>query len=829
MPAFGEEVESGLARIEKGVRVPPRGPKSRVRLKGESVHIRGGISLSQLRSRLLVVASTLVALVWATAASASPNGVVISEFRFTGPSGGSDEFVELLNTSSAPVAIGGWRLEGCAAASGAATLPRRRSSGNHPRRRRPLPVHEQHADDRLQRFCARGRDLSRPASRTPAACGSPQPRTPSIDGVGSSEGAVDVCREGVGLVLTGTGDRSFERRTGGTQDTDDNVADFVGPKARRSAELRRRHAATAPCSSRSARSRVRRTSLRYSGQRVSTQGVVTAERLNGFWIQDATPDADVNTSEAIFVFGSPTAVAPGDAVSVIATVSEFRPGSTGLSITQLGTATVTAAGPGAAIPPTVLGAGGRVPPTTVIDNDTTGSVETGPTTFDPAQDGIDFYESLEGMIVQVNNAAVVGPTNSAFGEVWVLPDGGAGFGLLTSRGGILVQPTDFNPERILIDDEILRDLIVPRPSAGQTPSVNVGARATAPIVGPLDYNFSNFRVQALTTPTFDPGTLAPEVTAASRDQEIAIATFNVENLDPSDTAALPRLAAQIVDNLRSPDLIGIEEVQDNSGATNDGTVDASLSWAALIAAIQAEGGPLYEYRQIDPVNNADGGQVGGNIRVGFLFRTDRGLSFIDRPGGDSVTPVSVVDHPSGAQLSISPGRIEPADPGFVATRKSLVGEFRFRGKKLFVIVNHFSSKGGDEPLFGRFQPPARSSEVARHQQAQVVNDFVDELLAVDPNANVVVVGDINDFEFSETVEILEGDELTTLMKTLPANERYSYVFEGNSQTLDQILVSNYLLGRFPLTYDVVHVNAEFSDQASDHDPSVVRIDLTGRP
>ena len=106
--------------------------------------------------------------------------------------------------------------------------------------------------------------------------------------------------------------------------------------------------------------------------------------------------------------------------------------------------------------------------------------------------------------------------------------------------------------------------------------MNVGARATAPIVGPLDYNFSNFRVQALTTPTFDPGTLAPEVTAASRDQEIAIATFNVENLDPSDTAALPRLAAQIVDNLRSPDLIGIEEVQDNSGATNDGTVDASL-------------------------------------------------------------------------------------------------------------------------------------------------------------------------------------------------------------------------------------------------------------
>ncbi|MBA2440600.1 MAG: hypothetical protein H0V50_08005, partial [Thermoleophilaceae bacterium] len=242
-----------------------------------------------------------------------------------------------------------------------------------------------------------------------------------------------------------------------------------------------------------------------------------------------------------------------------------------------------------------------------------------------------------------------------------------------------------------------------------------------------------------------------------------------------------------------------------------------------------EGGPLYEYRQIDPLNNADGGQPGGNIRVGFLFRTDRGLSFVDRPGGDAVTPVEVVDRPSGPQLSISPGRIDPANPGFVATRKSLVGEFKARGKKLFVVVNHFSSKGDDQPLFGRFQPPIRFSEVARHQQAQVVNDFVDDLLAVDPNANVVVLGDINDFEFSETIDILEGGVLTTLMKTLPAEERYSYVFEGNSQTLDQILVSNYLLSRFPLVYDVVHVNAEFADQASDHDPSVARIDLTGRP
>jgi hypothetical protein len=65
---------------------------------------------------------------------------------------------------------------------------------------------------------------------------------------------------------------------------------------------------------------------------------------------------------------------------------------------------------------------------------------------------------------------------------------------------------------------------------------------------------------------------------------------------------------------------------------------------------------------------------------------------------------------------------------------------------------------------------------------------------------VIVLGDINDFEFSQTVELLEGGVLTTLMDTLAKAERYSYVFEGNSQVLDQILMSNPLLRSFPVDY-----------------------------
>jgi predicted extracellular nuclease len=580
----------------------------------------------------------------------------------------------------------------------------------------------------------------------------------------------------------------------------------------------------------------------YNGRAVDVEGVVIAERGSNVWLQDPTPDVDTATSEGILVFGSvvANAVVVGDLVRVSGTVTEFRPGCTpscsatssafdnltiteiaapGLSATKLGTASLPAA--------TLIGSGGRVPPNQVIEDDaSSGNVETSGD-FDPAQDGIDFYETLESMLVQVNNPVVVGPRNS-FGEILVLADDGAGAGIRTTRGGIVIRDVDpnpagdyrsgdFNPERIMLDD-LFRS----------TPSVDVADHFGAAPTGVLTYDFANFKIAVTNTLTAVDGGLEREATRAPLDWEIVVGTYNVENLDPTD-GSFARHADLIVNHLRSPDLLAIEEIQDNNGATNDAVTDASVTWNTLIAAIQAAGGPVYEHRQIDPVDDQDGGEPGGNIRVGFLFRTDRGLSFIDRPGGDSTTPTTVIDTAAGPQLSSSPGRVDPMNPAFNSSRKPLAGEFRMHGKKVFVIANHFSSKGGDDPLFGRFQPPQRSSEVARHAQAQVVNDFVDEIKAAAGNANVIVLGDINDFEFSQTVNILEGGVLSSLMDTLPQPERYSFVFEGNSQVLDQILVSNNMLWSYPIEYDPVHVNSEFADQASDHDPQVARIDFRGRP
>ncbi|HZE29776.1 MAG TPA: endonuclease/exonuclease/phosphatase family protein, partial [Gaiellaceae bacterium] len=175
-----------------------------------------------------------------------------------------------------------------------------------------------------------------------------------------------------------------------------------------------------------------------------------------------------------------------------------------------------------------------------------------------------------------------------------------------------------------------------------------------------------------------------------------------------------------------------------------------------------------------------------------------------------------------------PGRIAPANSTWDSSRKPLAGELTYRGHKLFVVVNHFNSKGGDDPLRGRFQPPNEVSAAQRHQQAQLVAGFVSDLSNADPNANVVVLGDLNDFEFSQTVQILETAGLHDLMDTLPPNQRFSYELEGNAQVLDHIMVSGPLFAR-PLVFDPVHVNAEFFDQASDHDPSVVRVLINDPP
>ncbi|MFC6287668.1 lamin tail domain-containing protein [Nocardioides sp. GCM10027113] len=773
--------------------------------------------LSPLAAALAVASGTALVAVPGTTAQAASTDVVISEVYGGGGNSGApykNDFVELRNLGSTTVSLAGWSVQ-YASATGSSWTNRTALSGS----------------------VAPGATYLVQLAGGSTGAALPTPQATGTTNMSATSGKVALVTNNTNLTC------------GSNCDTHASVKDFVGygsandsetataPSGSNTTSLTRAGADTdhngndfaagAPtpgsasgggggsCTGTRIHDVQKASHTGQTGSVNGLAGIVVATSTTGFWMQDtdACADADPATSEGILVYTStaPTVVV-GDAVEVGGSVTEYRSGgasSDNLTTTQVTGPTVTKTATGQPLPSaTVVGSGGRVPPATVIDDDATGNVETSGT-FDATTDGIDFWESMEGMRVTVNAPQVVGATNS-YGETAVVPNGS---GVRTPRGGILVSATDFNPERVLLDDVL-----------SAAPQAKVGDTLGASVTGVLDYSFSNFKLLPTATPAVVAGTLTPEVTTAAPAGTLATATFNVENLDPSDPQSkFDGLAQQIVTNLRSPDLIALEEVQDNSGATNNGVVSASTTYSKLISAISAAGGPAYDYRQIDPADGADGGEPGGNIRVAFLFRTDRGLAFVDRGTATATTATTVTGSGASTTLSHSPGRVDPQNAAWSSTRKPLVGEFTWNGKKFFAIANHFSSKGGDDPLFGKVQPPVNSSEPKRHDQAGVVRGFVDQLLAADPNARVVVLGDINDFEFSRTTDILVGSgatALTSLPRTLPANERYSYVYQGNSQVLDQILASASLAGS--AAYDIVHVNAEFQNPLSDHDPSVAR-------
>ncbi|MBD2818816.1 endonuclease/exonuclease/phosphatase [Streptomyces parvulus] len=558
----------------------------------------------------------------------------------------------------------------------------------------------------------------------------------------------------------------------------------------------------------------------YAGRQVTdVAGIVTGVRgygsSRGFWIQDPRPDADPATSEGVFVFtgSTPKGVAVGDAVTVSGTVSEYVPGGTSSgnqSLTEITRPTFTVVSSGNEVPAATTISARSVPRAYAPEGDAEADGSVNGLPLRPSEYALDFYESLEGMNVRVADARVVGASDP-YTELWVTvkPWENA-----NRRGGTVYGSYDSqNTGRLQIQS-------LGKPA--DFPDANVGDTLAGTTAGPLDYNqYGGFTMVASEIGTLESGGLERESTRRQSDRELAVATYNVENLDPSDDTFAAHAEA-IVRNLASPDIVSLEEIQDDNGTTDDGTVTAGATVGKLIDAIVAAGGPRYDWRGIDPVDGQDGGQPGGNIRQAFLFNPER-VSFTDRGAGDATTATQVTKVRGKAALTHSPGRVAPADAAWEDSRKPLAGEFVFRGRTVVVIANHFNSKGGDQGLTAQYQPPSRSSETQRHAQARVLNTFVKDILATQKNADVVALGDINDFEFSTTTRILEDDgALWSAVKSLPRSERYSYVYQGNSQVLDQILVSPSIRWGGRLSYDSVHVNAEFHDQISDHDPQVLR-------
>jgi len=551
------------------------------------------------------------------------------------------------------------------------------------------------------------------------------------------------------------------------------------------------------------------------------RGIVTAVASNGFWMQDAG-DGNALTSDGVFVFtGSGARPNVGDALSVRGRVDNFRPGgnANNLTITQLN---LTPAGnswtrlsSGNALPAAVLVGPGFLPPTNIAPTGlATGNVETAPGyTLNPSANSLDFWRSLMGMRVGLSDAVAVGP-NVSFGELPVVAAAqfGAPGSIASARGsGVVIAPGQFNGQRLILDDRLLA-----------TPVVNGGARLSN-VVGVLDYSFSNYKLQITQAPVVVNNLLQRE-SATIGAGRFGLASYNVENLagnGPDQRFA--DIATQIRGNLGAPHLIALQEIQDNNGASNDGTVSADLTLGKLKAQLDAQTGRSYGIASVAPQNNTDGGEPGANIRQAFLYDTSR-VSFSGVVGG-ALTSMSAsgVDATGRILFNVGAGRVDPTNAAWASSRKPLVTDFTVDGQQLIVIANHFNSKGGDQPLNGPNQPPARSSDVQRLAQAHVLASFVQGLLALNPHANIVVTGDLNDFQFADTLAPLTSAGLTNLTSLLPENERYTYNFEGNLQALDHMLVSPNLLAKGGWAYDIVHANAEFTSQVSDHDPLLLTL------
>jgi predicted extracellular nuclease len=333
------------------------------------------------------------------------------------------------------------------------------------------------------------------------------------------------------------------------------------------------------------------------------------------------------------------------------------------------------------------------------------------------------------------------------------------------------------------------------------------------VTGVVDYEYGAFQLTAVAPVRVElASTWRPETTALRRGRgRLTVATYNVLNLSPdsSDERQRTLLGAQIARALGAPDIVALQEIQDESGERDDGAVDGRPTLAALARAIREAGGPTYAFVEVAPENGRPGGVPGGNIRNAFLYDPRRVMLRSHR----ALTPD--VLRAAGA----------PRPDAFAQSRDPLEAVLTLAGRRVVVINNHLTSRFGSTPVFGAVQPWVQAGEAEREAQARALHAYVARLVSADTDARVIVLGDMNTFEETDDLaSILPGSApvLLPLIPRVPEPQRYSYIFEGNSQVLDHIFVSSRLAVGAEI--DVVHLNADFPAEvpASDHDPVVAR-------
>jgi predicted extracellular nuclease len=730
--------------------------------------------------------------------------VVVSQVYGGGGNAGAtlrNDFIEIFNRGTSPVSLAGWSVQYNSAAGAGnwqvtpitGTIPAggyyliQEAAGAGGTEDLPAP------DATGTIAMAAGAGKVALVSTTTPLNGSCPVSANIIDQVGYGAAT---CFEGSGPAPTLTNTTAALRARGGCRDTNDNSVDFssASPAPRNSASPLRDCSVPPPFFAISAIQGDGATTP-LVGQEVTSSGIVTARKSNGFFMQtpDGSGDSNPATSEGIFVFtGSTPTVAPGDSVSVVGTAGEF------FNLTQLSSSGIDV---------TVLSSGNAVPAAITLTT----------TILNPAGP-INQLERFECMRMQAASLVSVAPTNE-FGEIFtVLPgvarplrEPGIEVSLPLPPGSPCCVPRfDQNPERIMIDTDGL---------VGST-RVNVTSSVTlSNVIGPLDFTFDDYKITPEVAPTAGPNMSATPVPVASSN-EFTVGSFNLENFFLTNGNFADRLnkASLAIRNvMRSPDIIGVEEVGDLPTLT------------ALADKLNADSGspsPAYQAFLLETDNDAE-----QDIDVGFLVKTSR------------VTVVSVTQVGADATY-INPlnGQAE-----LLNDRAPLILRAKVRSPQglLFpvtVVVNHLRS------LIDVDQDPGDGPRVREKRRKQA--EFLANLLESIEDENLVVVGDFNAFQFndgyvdvmgtirgnptpSDQVVLASPDlvnpNLIELVDLLPQQQRYSFVFEGNAQVLDHVLLNLRML-LFLNRFAYARNNSDFpdsfgndptrSERVSDHDMPV---------
>ena len=547
----------------------------------------------------------------------------------------------------------------------------------------------------------------------------------------------------------------------------------------------------------------------FNGKNVrNIEGVVTHKYDNGFSMQSITPDNVPCTSEGIFVFtGDYSEVMPGELVNVNGKIVEFVAGKTAnfnLSRTELHNPIITIISSGTEMPmPIRIGGGSGRRPYTVIEDDQLSQ-------FDIESDGLDYYESLEFMLIEVKDGLVVGPRNQ-FNEVVILPTSEISQNLTSHSGALIGSEIDLNPEKIMVKLPTYFDQ-----------QVNLGDSTTSSMIGIMDYSYGNYKIFTVNDISFQTKNNFYEPFQRN-EQKLTIASYNLENLSLYDNKSrFSAIAKQIVQSLDSPDILVLHEVMDDSGTVDDGIVKASKTIKLLVDEILKKGGPTYYFSDNPPENNQDGGIDGGNIRTIILYRIDRGL-LLENPD-QMLAGISYSD--GYFSISKNPFRFGTSAEAFITARKPAIWLFRQNEFQFFVVGVHLTSQGANSPLWGSQQPQLKPEEEKRIEQARIVSVFTSRIISQDPNVPIFIAGDMNDNPWSKTLKALEGEEFVNCGVLDESNEQYSYIFEGIAQQLDYIFLNKSQID-IHTNCQFIHMNTFYdaAKQISDHDAVIAEIVL----